>query len=88
MPNEYVQAIEGVQDLEAFAAVIYSSNFEFEIVGVASGSSPGKDEHRAPEPTTTRQSGEKQESDESTGFNNLPDQATGMFENVWGKVVG
>ncbi|KAF2792862.1 Peroxin-3 [Melanomma pulvis-pyrius CBS 109.77] len=28
--NEYLAAIEGVRDLEAFAAVVYSSNFEFE----------------------------------------------------------
>ncbi|KAF2005395.1 Peroxin-3-domain-containing protein [Amniculicola lignicola CBS 123094] len=28
--NEYLVAIEGVRDLEAFAAVVYSSNFEFE----------------------------------------------------------
>lgn len=31
--NEYVQTIEGVRELEAFAAVIYCSNFELEIVG-------------------------------------------------------
>ncbi|KAF2114761.1 Peroxin-3 [Lophiotrema nucula] len=28
--NEYLTAIESVRDLEAFAAVVYSSNFEFE----------------------------------------------------------
>ena len=28
LPNDYVQALENVQDLEAFAAVIYSSNCE------------------------------------------------------------
>jgi peroxin-3 len=28
--NEYLTAIEAVRDLEAFAAVVYSSNFEFE----------------------------------------------------------
>ncbi|KAG8630418.1 hypothetical protein KVT40_002037 [Elsinoe batatas] len=30
--NEYLSAIDGVKDLEAFAAVIYSSNFEFESI--------------------------------------------------------
>ncbi|KAF2086840.1 Peroxin-3 [Saccharata proteae CBS 121410] len=38
--NEYLQAMEGVRDLEAFAAVVYSSNFEFEApeeVGVLGG---------------------------------------------------
>ena len=33
VPNEYVQTIESVKELEAFAAVIYSSNFEFEAEG-------------------------------------------------------
>lgn len=28
--NEYLAAMEGVRDLQAFAAVVYSSNFEFE----------------------------------------------------------
>ncbi|KAI0486805.1 Peroxin-3 family protein [Xylaria cf. heliscus] len=31
MPNEYLQEMERVQDLEAFAAVVYSSNWENEI---------------------------------------------------------
>ncbi|KAJ4141079.1 peroxin [Fusarium equiseti] len=31
MPNEYLQKIETVRDLEAFAAVVYSSNWEQEI---------------------------------------------------------
>jgi peroxin-3 len=37
--NEYLAAIEGVKDLEAFAAVVYSSHFEFEAVA-ASDSAP------------------------------------------------
>jgi len=35
--NEYLAAIEGVRDLEAFAAVVYSSNFEFEGIEQSSG---------------------------------------------------
>lgn len=31
MPNEYLQEMEAVRDLEAFAAVVYSSNWENEI---------------------------------------------------------
>lgn len=31
VPNEYLQAMEAVQDLEGFAAVVYSSNWENEI---------------------------------------------------------
>jgi peroxin-3 len=33
MPNEYLQAMESVRDLEGFAAVVYSSNWQAEIVG-------------------------------------------------------
>jgi peroxin-3 len=32
MPNEYLQAMEGVRDLEGFAAVVYSSNWQAEVV--------------------------------------------------------
>ncbi|KAH6636168.1 Peroxin-3 [Chaetomium tenue] len=32
MPNEYLQAMEAVPDLEGFAAVVYSSNWQAEIV--------------------------------------------------------
>lgn len=34
--NEYLAAMEGVRDLEAFAAVVYSSNFEYEAPEAAS----------------------------------------------------
>ncbi|KAI9817289.1 MAG: peroxin [Thelocarpon impressellum] len=40
VPNEYLKAMEGVRELEAFAAVVYSSNFEFEAVGAASAPPP------------------------------------------------
>ncbi|KAF2651138.1 Peroxin-3 [Lophiostoma macrostomum CBS 122681] len=38
--NEYLTAIESVRDLEAFAAVVYSSNFEFETPEAGSLSRP------------------------------------------------
>jgi peroxin-3 len=31
MPNEYLQAMEAVRDLEGFAAIVYSSNWQAEI---------------------------------------------------------
>ncbi|KAK8019230.1 hypothetical protein PG990_004368 [Apiospora arundinis] len=37
MPNEYLQAMEQVPDLEAFAAVVYSSNWENEIQNEGEG---------------------------------------------------
>lgn len=110
MPNEYAQAMEGVRELEAFAAVVYSSNYELESVGHASGDSrgageegqqttppgagPGTERGRERERGRGReQSGEREEeeaekSNADSRFNNITDQATSIFENVWGKVVG
>lgn len=66
-----------MRELEAFAAVIYSSNFELEnvVMEVASASeSTGRGE-------------EKRESERGIG-NVVLDKATGMVSDVWGKVVG
>lgn len=41
--NEYLQAMDNIPELEAFAAVIYSSNFEYE----AAAQQAGRDEKRA-----------------------------------------
>ncbi|KAK3333665.1 Peroxin-3 [Cercophora scortea] len=46
MPNEYLQAMEAVRDLEGFAAVVYSSNWQAEIA---------RDGEQEAEETTTRQ---------------------------------
>lgn len=58
MPNEYLQAMEAVRDLEGFAAVVYSSNWQAEIAseeyaGVAAPAS-------APAPPTTQSSRRQQ----------------------------
>lgn len=103
MPNEYVQAIDSIPDLDAFAAVVYSSNYELEIVNDASGLSHTEgDEGQTPAPAasstkqgTGKQSGEgqksKDQSEKRTSGGSRPgisDQAAGLFENVWEKVVG
>jgi peroxin-3 len=41
MPNEYLQAMESVADLEGFAAVVYSSNWQAEIKGEEEGEAVG-----------------------------------------------
>lgn len=72
VPNRYVQAIEGVKELEAFAAVIYSSQFEFEALeGVKEAQ--GKEEVRE----------EKAEDDKG-----VVNATTGMFESVWRRITG
>ncbi|KAL8647502.1 MAG: hypothetical protein Q9226_006405 [Calogaya cf. arnoldii] len=76
VPNKYAQAIEGVKELEAFAAVIYSSQFEFEALGDA------RTEQLAKVPSKRDEAiGEKQGA-------GVVGAATGMFENVWGKTTG
>jgi peroxin-3 len=48
--NEYLAAMESVRDLEAFAAVVYSSNFEFE-TPEAAGLGMGSSWEHIPPPT-------------------------------------
>ena len=101
VPNEYVQAMEGVKELEAFAAVIYSSNFEFE-AGVGAGVTPDSSASHSPDEegqgskTLENMSGVEAEEavrvekgggivDRATG---VVDAAWGGFESVWGKVSG
>ncbi|KAK7952640.1 Peroxin-3 [Apiospora aurea] len=54
MPNEYLQAMEQVPDLEAFAAVVYSSNWENEIQNegedVLAASQSQQSQQKTPEP--------------------------------------
>ena len=101
VPNEYVSAMEGVSELEGFAAVVYSSNFEFE-AGLEASISPnsagtgGRNEAGVGEKSLEELSATEAEEavkvengagimDRATG---LADTATGGFESVWGRVTG
>lgn len=76
VPNEYLQAMEQVRDLEAFAAVVYSSNWENEISPMAEESTV-----LVPKETASAEVGEAgQESIIDVG-------TTSTFENAWGKAV-
>ena len=88
VPNVYVQALESVSELEAFAAVVYSSNFELE-ASTSSGTAPVTDEPRGEAVL------ENEASSDELPSNIIIDKATGVvdaawagFETVWGKVVG
>ncbi|KAF2028520.1 Peroxin-3 [Setomelanomma holmii] len=70
--NEYLGAIEGVGDLEAFAAVVYSSNFEFESPEAAAAAKVDTNMNR---PGTAEGLAVK----EST--------AEDSFESAWGKAL-
>ena len=88
LPNDYVQALESVTDLEAFAAVVYSSNFEMK--------SDFDVAEQFPIRTTKDQSTpEHYESPQQTAEFSLLGQAAGFagtawsgFESVWAKVAG
>lgn len=76
VPNAYAQAIENVKELEAFAAVIYSSHFEFEALGDA------QSEQLTAEPPVREEGPNKEQGAGMVGA------ATGVFEGVWGKITG
>ena len=86
VPNEYLQAMEQVRDLEAFAAVVYSSNWESEITPMNETGSAvfvAKEEPAGPEIVPVQPSSEwiqDQESEVDVG-------ATSSFESAWGKAV-
>ena len=101
VPNEYVQAMESVSELEGFAAVVYSSNFEIEAgVGAAGGSDttgPRSDDDAVAgeRPLDSPSSTEAEEAirvgkgagilHRATG---VVDAAWGGFESIWGRVTG
>lgn len=100
MPNEYVQAMEEVRELDAFAAVVYSSHFELGVAGDVNGTGVGSvaqaeskaggeevlgtKEEVPLEPGTGSREVEAGEEDEGTG---ILGKATEVFENVWGRVA-
>lgn len=74
--NEYLAAIEQVRDLEAFAAVVYSSNFEYESpqgAAVPSISRPGTAEGIPEKPITVKVEDAANAEDD--------------FESAWGKAL-
>lgn len=71
--NEYLASIEQVRDLEAFAAVVYSSNFEFESPeGAIMSSRPGTAEELHPKTS-------------APAVPAVP--AVDSFESAWGKAL-
>ncbi|KAJ4391833.1 peroxin [Gnomoniopsis smithogilvyi] len=84
VPNDYLQAMESVQDLEGFAAVVYSSNWENEI----------REENLMPPSTTNTTASSVRQSTlltqgEGPGEESLVlvDPSQSSFESVWAKVT-
>ncbi|KAH7051218.1 Peroxin-3 [Macrophomina phaseolina] len=78
--NEYLSAMENVRDLEPFAAVVYSSNFDFE---------PPEDVGRGTEtrPTTSRTSVADEPAFAALGGEASFIAKESNFEAAWGKAV-
>jgi peroxin-3 len=77
VPNEYLQAMEQVRDLEAFAAVVYSSNWETEIA-------PMREESESKDSKGKEVASE----DAVLGGESVIDVGpTNRFETIWGKAV-
>jgi len=93
--NEYLAAIDRVHDLNAFAAVIYSSNFEYEVAEAASAAGADQNDglRRSPEfQSTVASAAERLEQSTSAVLDAvLPtksEQATGEgFEAIWNKIT-
>ncbi|KAK7539047.1 Peroxin-3 [Phyllosticta citricarpa] len=85
--NEYLAAMENVRDLEAFAAVVYSSNFEFEPPEDASKGSGGAETR----PTTGQTSAEDEAASLLLGGDvsivEREEGGGGEFEAAWGKAL-
>lgn len=93
MPNEYLQAMEGVQDLEGFAAVVYSSNWQAEIVQEdgdgLSAAKGGAGTGGAPSPTMGNRAPPPPGPGESSIVAVDTSQAqSSLFESVWEKASG
>jgi peroxin-3 len=77
VPNTYVQSMEGVRELEAFAAVVYSSNFELDQVHAeAARVMHEESEHLTPTAENNTQS------------QGIGAATRGLFEGVWGRATG
>ncbi|KAI0540818.1 Peroxin-3 family protein [Xylaria digitata] len=95
MPNEYLQEMEYVRDLEAFAAVVYSSNWENEIhqdeelVAAATGLNEAAIAARDADSVTPRQghNNEIRPSQVMTDSVVVVDPSQSSFESAWEKAL-
>jgi peroxin-3 len=85
VPNEYLQSMEQVKDLEAFAAVVYSSNWESEISPM---NEEGSTIFVAKEGPAGPEIVQAQVDETISGQESVVDVGTSSsFESAWGKAV-
>ena len=81
VPNEYLQAMEQIGDLEAFAAVVYSSNWENEIM-------PMSEEGAAKNAKGKESNGASEEAESGNLEGSVLDVGeVSAFESAWGKAT-
>lgn len=78
VPNDYLQAMELVGELEAFAAVVYSSNWENEITPI--GDEGAAKNGKGKEPSDQAESG-------VLGGSIVDVGEASAFESAWGKAT-
>ncbi|MCJ1386834.1 peroxin [Xylographa soralifera] len=87
VPNEYVQKMEGVREVEAFAAVVYSSHFEVEGTvrddGVKIEEEIRREEERSAEEVAKVES----ETSARGTVSGVVGATWGMWDSVWGRVA-
>lgn len=99
VPNQYVQATEAVSEMEGFAAVVYSSNFELE-AGLETVTTPDASKSRSGDELSTQVQEDILVADANGTTDAEPaqgylDKATGVidtafggFNSVWNRVTG
>jgi len=82
MPNEYLHEMDAVQELEAFAAVVYSSNWEMEMQNEGAAGAAA-----APPPSVPASS-VRQSQVSATESLVVVDPSQSSFESAWEKALG
>ncbi|OJI98986.1 hypothetical protein ASPVEDRAFT_38463 [Aspergillus versicolor CBS 583.65] len=93
-PNLYVSAMDqGVRELEAFAAVVYSSNFDSELLGAGSGSGSSGGAGTVPDSVSSspiivaQDDGELDHDRVARGVSTVPGFDNNDLEKAWGRAV-
>lgn len=93
-PNLYVSAMDqGVRELEAFAAVVYSSNFDSELLGAGSGSGSSGGTGTVPDSVSSspiivaQDDGELDHDRVARGVSTVPGFDNNDLEKAWGRAV-
>lgn len=79
VPNEYLQDMEAVRGLEAFAAVVYSSNWESEVQPKAAAAAATAAKQQTEKTTTTTTTAASTQGDQSI----VMVENQGSFESAW-----